>query len=161
MGIHFFDRLFSNNQTSRKPLIVLSALAVIAVGWTAYHFVWSSPTAADLTRSRIFVCSETGKMFQAEISEDTVIPILSPYSHQRTGYEYDELCYWNADGTAKEEPTYVLLNRSIGKPGPTICQDCGRLVVRNNPTPATGASPPPTAAQLARSTPSLRTAHTN
>ena len=33
------------------------------------------------------------------------------------------------------EPTYVLLNTWTGKPGPTICPDCGREVTRFNPMP--------------------------
>ena len=41
----------------------------------------------------------------------------------------------NVTWKAKLEPTYVLLNKYIGKPGPTICPDCGREVKGHNPLP--------------------------
>lgn len=49
-----------------------------------------------------------------------------------------ELCYWTAEGGIKETPTPVLLNRHVGRPEPTYCPDCGRLVVPLNPPPVAG-----------------------
>ena len=46
-----------------------------------------------------------------------------------------EACYWTADGGTKKNPTWVLLNELAGKPGPTFCPDCNRLVVGHNPAP--------------------------
>ena len=53
-----------------------------------------------------------------------------------------ELCYWTKDGKVASNPTYVLTNEAQGKPGPTFCQDCGRLVVPLNP-PASTINPAP------------------
>jgi hypothetical protein len=54
------------------------------------------------------------------------------------------LCFWTADGRPKAEPTPVLLNVLVGKPAPTFCPDCARLVVGRNPGAEPGAAPPPT-----------------
>ena len=70
------------------------------------------------------------------------IPVKAP-SGKNSGY-LAEFCYWNKDGTAKKEPTPVLLNRYKGKPDPTFCPDCGRLVTAFNPPPRPGVKPPPT-----------------
>jgi hypothetical protein len=68
-----------------------------------------------------------------------------------TGYPA-EACYWTADGGTKTEPTWVLMNAVLGKPGPTFCPDCGRLVVARNPMPGPGVKPPPTQQELLHST---------
>jgi hypothetical protein len=70
------------------------------------------------------------------------IPIKAP-SGNNSGYPA-ELCYWTKDGQAKTDPTPVLLNVLVGKPGPTFCPDCGRLVVGHNPRPGAGVKAPMT-----------------
>jgi hypothetical protein len=100
----------------------------------------------QMSRHRTFVCSETGKSFEANVDIGMQVPIHSPYSGKNTGYEA-ELCYWTADGGTKQKPTAVLLNDWIGKKGPTFCPDCNRLVVGHNPTPEQRQNPPPTEAE--------------
>jgi len=39
------------------------------------------------------------------------------------------------------------MNTYIGKPEPTFCPDCGRLVVARNPVAQPGMRPPPTREQ--------------
>ena len=111
-------------------------------------FFAPSPEVAQ-ANDRIYICSETGKSFHVSLSDldGKTVPIYSPYSHKNTGYPA-ELCYWNADGTPKKDPTPVLLNSDIGKPEPTFCPDCGRLVVGHNPMPVPGRQPPPTQAEM-------------
>ena len=101
-----------------------------------------SPAVA-MERDRTFICSVTGKTFQYELQLGETIPVLSPYTNQRTGYPA-EFCYWNKDGSIRTDPTPVLLNSWIGKPGPTFCPVCGRLVVPHNPMARPGMTPPPT-----------------
>jgi hypothetical protein len=95
-----------------------------------------------------YVCTETGKSFRHRNEIGETIPIHSPFSGKDTGYPA-EACYWSADGGAKTEPTWVVLNEVAGKPGPTFCPDCGRLVVVRNPRPDEAGKPPPTRAEYA------------
>lgn len=103
----------------------------------------------DASRKPWFICTETGKPFRYAVEAGTKIPVPSPFSGKDTGMPA-ELCYWTKDGGFKEDPTPVLLNASVGKPGPTFCPDCGRLVIGNNPLPTEGAKPPPTQAEYAQ-----------
>ncbi len=99
--------------------------------------------AAAISRSRIFVCSETGKSFTKEIDLGDSIPMVSPFSGKPTGFPA-ELCYWTSDGTPTDEPTAVLLNSYAGKSEPTFCPDCKRLVTARNSVPSPDGTPPPT-----------------
>ena len=81
----------------------------------------------------MFICSETGKAFEHTIQVGESLPIHSPYSGKDTGYPATA-CYWTADGQIKSEPSWVLLNSYVHKPGPTFCPDCGRLVTAAAPS---------------------------
>ena len=124
---------------------VTALVLLLAGGYLLYRqiHVGSGAAMIEAANERPFVCSETLKGFDHELVKGETIPIYSPYSGKNTGYPA-ELCYWNKDGTAKSTPTYVLLNKWIGKPGPTFCPDCGRLVTVRNPMPGPGVQPPPT-----------------
>lgn len=134
-------RDFLGSQAGRWTAVAFTAAAVGALGWVLYTSLGDSEAAAS-SRDRVFICAETGKSFEHEISPGEVIPIKSPHSGENTGY-LAELCYWTADGRVKDEATAVLLNIYADKPGPTFCPDCGRLVVGHNPRPEPGATPPP------------------
>ena len=95
----------------------------------------------------MFICAETGKPFEYTIKRGDTLPVKSPHSGKNTGWEAEK-CFWTADGKFKSEPTYVLLNEHSGKPGATFCPDCGRLVVRFNPPPTAGATPPPKESEM-------------
>lgn len=131
--------LRSNAGKLLMGLVIVGGL--VAIGTSVAGFFGSE--TPDEARYTIFVCAETGKSFRHLNREGEVAPILSPYSKKNTAY-IAELCFWNADGTAKKEPTAVLLNRSVGKEGPTFCPECGRLVVGHNPRPNPERKPPPT-----------------
>jgi hypothetical protein len=90
----------------------------------------------------MFICTETGKPFEHENQIGETLPILSPHSGKKTGVPA-EACYWTAEGGTKTSPTWVLLNELAGKPGPTYCPDCKRLVVGHNPQPGPGIKTPP------------------
>ena len=98
--------------------------------------------------SSMCIDSENGKTFPHVNKAGDTFPLLSPYSGKNTGY-IAEPCYWTASGGTKTQPTWVLLNQAIGKPGPTFCPDCGRLVVGHNPPPGPGVKPPPTKEEYA------------
>lgn len=128
---------------------VAVGLFLIAMGTLVWVVLGSgSNPAVTSSTDRVFVCSETGKTFNYTIKVGDTIPVLSPHSNKKTGYE-PERCFWTADGKAKRDPTYVLLNETVDKPGPTFCPDCKRLVVGNNPAAIAGGTPPPTEAEYA------------
>lgn len=91
----------------------------------------------------MYICTETGKTFLHRNQVGESLPIHSPFSGKDTGVPA-EPCYWTKDGGTKSEPTWVLVNEFIHKPGPTFCPDCGRLVIGHNPHPGPGVRPPPT-----------------
>ncbi|MGD1276197.1 MAG: hypothetical protein ABR964_03115 [Tepidisphaeraceae bacterium] len=129
---------------SRLGRAVAICFTLLALGWaaatTVSYFHSDTPSSAF---SRMFICTETQKPFSHKLEVGETVPVYSPYSGKNTGVPA-EACYWTADGGAKSEPTWVLLNELAGKEGPTFCPDCGRLVVGHNPAPRPGAKPPPT-----------------
>ena len=125
----------------RKTVAVILAIGAIGV---AVYIVKNSLFSSVVTeeRTRWFVDAATGEGFRHELQVGESIPIVAP-SGNKSGYPA-ELCYWTKEGTPKADPTPVLLNSYIGKPEPTFCPDCGRLVVGRNPVPKPGMRPPPT-----------------
>ncbi len=123
-------------------------VVVLALGLAAYE-TWSffapDPIIA-MASSPLFIDSETGKTFHVKLKEGMSFPVKSPYTGRLTGYKA-ELCYWTKDGKPKTEPDAVLMNDEIGKPGPTFCPVCGRLVVHRNPKASDDRTPPPTEAE--------------
>jgi hypothetical protein len=121
--------------------LVALIIAVVMIVRTFGH-----SEAASLSTDRVYIDTETGKTFNYTIKPGDLSTIKSPYTGKLTGVEA-ERCYWTKDGKPKKDPTYVLLNERAGKPGPTFCPDCGRLVVPLNPPASTIGPPPPTKAE--------------
>ena len=129
----------------RKPVGKGIAAVLVLIGLafavsTVRNF--GSTDASENASNRMFIDSTTGKAFPLELSVGMEIPAKAP-SGGMTGYPAEK-CYWTKDGKTKTEPTYVLLNSSLGKEDPTFCPDCGRLVVSHNPAAVAGHKPPPT-----------------
>jgi hypothetical protein len=120
-------------------VIVLLGVVAVVVG---VKNIFGPDEAAQLANTRWFVDSKDGKAYRFELSIGTPIPAPAP-SGGNTGFPA-ELCYWTKDGKPKADPTPVLLNQLVGKPEPTFCPDCGRLVRTHNPGAAEGQTPPPT-----------------
>ncbi len=116
----------------------LGIFVIIVLAGTAVYLTYKTLTTAEppqpLPIETTFMCAKTGKTFAYAMKEGEHWPVLSPHSNERTGYPA-ERCYWTKDGKRKKTPTYVILNESLGKPGDTICPDCGRIVVGHNPPP--------------------------
>jgi hypothetical protein len=121
------------------------SLALLGVCFFVIKSYLFGDSLGDQASYNTYIDTATGKPFKHhnEIGESP--PILAP-SGGHTGLKA-EACYWKADGTAKTDPTWVLLNEQVGKKGPTFCPDCGRLVVGHNPQPGPGVKPPPTEAE--------------
>jgi len=132
---------------SQGGKVLAAVLLVVAAGaiFFALRSVIGPSEGAAIANDRWFVDSQTGKGFRVTIRPGMEIPTEAP-SGGKTGYPA-ELCYWTKDGHISTEPFPVLLNQTVGKPPPTFCPDCGRLVVGHNPRPEPGATPPPTQAE--------------
>jgi hypothetical protein len=120
---------------------VVLVVVCIGVAVFAVRGVLTSE-AEELNSQRMFIDASTGKPYKFELKLGQTFPAKAP-SGGNTGYPA-EACYWNKDGSAKKEPTYVLLNLYKGSNEPTFCPDCGRLVVGHNPAPGPDVRPPPT-----------------
>jgi hypothetical protein len=140
-------RQFFRTTTGQGVAIVLAVVALGLAVVSVRNNLGPSDASA-FSRDRLFVCSETGKTFEYEVKRGDTIPVLSPHSGKKTGYQA-EFCFWTKDGGTKPEPTPVLLNVYANKSGPTFCPDCGRLVRQLNPPPVPGVKAPPTQAELA------------
>lgn len=132
-----------------KPSGKIIAAAILVVGgglmaWSLYgQFARTGiETAADLP----WIDAKTGKAFKYSPKAGDNWPVDAP-SGGKTGYPA-ERCWWTKDGKTRETPFPVLLEQTLGKPGPTFCPDCGRLVTPRNPAPGPDSKPPPTKAEL-------------
>jgi hypothetical protein len=113
--------------------VILLALA----GFLTYRTLTTAGRPVPQPVETIFMCSETRATFPYAMHEGERWPVLSPFTNKKTGYPAEH-CYWTRDGKRKAMPTYVILNENLGKPGDTICPDCGRVVIGHNPLPPTG-----------------------
>jgi hypothetical protein len=130
-------------ESLQKPAVKTTAivLALVAIGAAVWVSLSNTANPAADANTRWFVDSKTMQPFRHTLVRGETTPIDAP-SGGKTGYPA-ELCFWTADGKSKAEPTPVLLNEATGKPGPTFCPDCGRMVRYHNPAPAAGVNPPP------------------
>src|SRR5262245_45729421 len=132
------------NTTAGKVTGIVVGLAALAFCFFMFKGYFGQNEAARMASDRMFVDSATGKPFEHTLKAGDKIPLAAP-SGGNTGYPA-ELCYWTTDGKIKDDPTAVLVNGWVGKPGPTFCPDCGRLVVMHNP-PRVAGKPPATKAE--------------
>ncbi|MBN2563999.1 MAG: hypothetical protein JXQ75_24050 [Phycisphaerae bacterium] len=115
-------------------------VVVVLLGTAGYLTYKTLTTAGPPTPEpveAVFMCAETGKTFPYAMQKGEHWPVMSPYSNKQTGYPTEQ-CYWTKVGREwrrKKTPTYVILNEYLGKPGDTVCPDCGRIVVGHNPLP--------------------------
>ncbi len=123
---------------NKTAVAVVAGLAVVvAVGFLLKMAV--GPNAGDPGANsglRVVMDAETGEVFKnyrirAGMSE----PYRNPSTGKNTLYE-PEACYWTPEGKAKRDATYVILNERLGRPGQTLCPDCGRTVRPHNPAPS-------------------------
>jgi len=118
--------------TGTVGIAIGAVLLVASVGILWFSFRGRNVAGDEANRN--FICAETNKQFAHVIEDGETNPVMSPYTKRRTGWPAEK-CYWTRDGKAKLKPTLVLLNNYIGKEGPTMCPDCGRVVRGHNPMP--------------------------
>ncbi len=108
---------------------LVAALVIIVVQ------MLGGETPGDLSRRRTVIDAQTLEVLEEfPITDGGAQPWTNPKTGKKSLY-MAEKCFWTKDGKAKTKPTFVLLNNYAGKPGDTICPDCGRKVVGHNPMP--------------------------
>lgn len=124
-------------QRTAKIKVIGSAIAIVAA-LVLLYIQFTGPSEGDnqhLASRRVMIDADTGEVVEGFVLQaGDRMPFLNPRTGKRSLYQA-EFCYWNKDGTAKLKGTPVLLNDLVDKPGPTLCPDCGRKVVRLNPMP--------------------------
>ena len=131
----------------RKQQIFAIATVVLllaAIATLAYQALGGGPSAAAIASVRDVMDSESNQVILDFEPPKTAPPWTNPKTGRATLY-LAERCFWTKDGKAKLEPTYVIPNEAMDKPGDAICPDCGRKVIRHNPSP-----PPELLEQAAR-----------
>lgn len=121
-----------------KSRIIVGTVAGVGIVAGLVMAAWwlrGSNTLAEDVNRRTMIDAQTGEVFvELRLPTGANIPFKNPKTGTDTLYRA-EACYWNADATAKFEPTWVLLNEYKGVEGETKCPDCGRRVVGHNPMP--------------------------
>lgn len=113
---------------------VLALVLLIGAGYLFYNNFWKASADEAVDTLRWFKCTTDDNVFTHAMKKGEKPPITCPACKKTTGYPA-EACYWTRDGGTKDQPTYVILNKHLGKEGDTICPDCGRVVVGHNPDP--------------------------
>jgi hypothetical protein len=134
------------NSNAGKGVTIAFILIALGVVFFSIKGSFGSSEIQNFANTRTFICAETLKPYQYELTATSKIPAPSPFSGKNTGYPA-EMCYWTKEGKIRPTPYPVLLNSYRKLPEPTFCPDCGRLVTVRNPAPQSGAKPPPTEAE--------------
>ncbi len=125
----------SKINTKQIAMIAVAAVALGAGAWLIARSTLGGDDLKALTDKRTMIDAVTGETFvDMRLPDGAPIPYTNPKTGGANLYPA-EMCFWNADGTARLEPSYVLLNEFKSETGPTICPDCGRRVVAHNPLP--------------------------
>lgn len=141
------DRLQEWLHTSmgRTTVTAILIMALVGAAWSMMRY-FGPNSAQRYSGSPLFIDSVTGKTFYYQLKIGDTIPVLSPFTHRRTGYPAS-FSYWSKGGHILTHPEPVLLNSWLGKSGPTFAPLSGCLVTANEKPPRPGAAPPPTKAQ--------------
>ncbi len=115
----------------QKILVSISLIVIIYAGWR----VWAvATTGGDYIPGMNAMDVETGEHFTFQTGPDFPgWPAPNHKTGKNTVYPV-EVCYFNQCGK-KPGGTWVILNGSLDKPGPTTCPVCGHTVTLHNPLP--------------------------
>ena len=115
----------------KRKLIV--GFAVVAIGVCLYLVVRSfgRDEVVKSANAVTLMCSETGKLFEVELTLDTPpYPHENPKTGRMTLYP-TEVC-WRGE-CAERGGTRVILNTWLDIEGPTRCPVCNSIVRAHNP----------------------------
>ncbi|MCH7876607.1 MAG: hypothetical protein IH965_15120 [Gemmatimonadetes bacterium] len=121
---------------SRGHAAGAAALLIVAGGLIVYRVRATGADPGARSRVRVAIDAESQAVFtRFKVADGDTVPWRNPRTRRRTLYPAEK-CFWTRDGRFTPEPTYVLLNEYVGVADPTICPDCGRVVVAHNPLPS-------------------------
>ncbi len=130
---------FSEGANRQRVLLGIAVVIFVLAGLWAWRNL-GGDDIAGIAANRAFYCAETGKFYEYTIQMGDTSPYPSPHSGRNTGYRA-EACYWAKDANGKwarkEKPTLVFVLKEMDETTDekTFCPDCGREVVRHNPSP--------------------------
>ncbi len=120
---------------SRRHTAGAAALLIVVGGLIVYRVRAAGADPGARSRVRVAIDAESQRVFtRFKVADGAAVPWRNPRTGRRTLYPAEK-CFWTRDGRFTTEPTYVLLNEYMGIAEPTICPDCGRVVVAHNPLP--------------------------
>ena len=128
----------STSETNSGQMLKLAGalLAFLLTGAVvAWQVLSREPDIGALSASTTVIDAESGEVVRRfPLPLDKVHPWTNPKTGRDTLYPA-EPCFWDKDGSVMPEPTWVLVNDYMGKPGETKCPHCARRVVPRNPMP--------------------------
>ncbi|MCK4658388.1 MAG: hypothetical protein KAV82_02605 [Phycisphaerae bacterium] len=109
-------------------LVVVALVVLVGMVWRNFG---SEEVRADV---RYLMDANTGKVYPIP-TEDLKLPwpMANPSTGEKTLYP-TEVCYWGEE-CKKHGGTRVIMNKYLGKEGPTKCPICGHVVRLHNPRP--------------------------
>ncbi len=119
----------------RQKILILACSLVIGFGgWRLLSSNLVSGGGLEPAGVRVLNV-ETQKRLHLKLDRDLMLrwPAECPDTGRKSCYPA-EICYWKQCGQ-KDGGTWVVLNDTLGKEGPTKCPECGHAVVAHNPRP--------------------------
>jgi len=119
----------------KKALAGLVALVLLVWAVSATWKSLGGDSAAKAANTRTLMDVETGALVDVVVDENYgPFPMVNPKTGKKTLYQ-TEICY--ARTCLEKGGTHVIMNKLLGKEGPTFCPECGALVRFHNPGPRT------------------------
>jgi hypothetical protein len=116
-------------RVSRKAVLVVVAVCGLAfAAWTGWRA--TADPVADAATTRILMDAETGQLVPFRLDPQfSGFPAVNPKTGRATLYP-TEVC--RSPTCAARGGTHVILNKYLGKEGPTHCPVCGAEVRFHN-----------------------------
>ncbi len=118
----------------KEKLVIAGCVIVLSFGaWRLFNSDLIG--GGSVLSGRRMLNIETGHRFRIEIGLDFEgWPAKCPDTGKKTGYPA-EACYWYDCGKV-QNGTWVVLNATLRKSGPTLCPKCDHVVTGHNPLPS-------------------------
>lgn len=117
----------------KEKLVIAGCVIALSIGaWQVFNS--NLIAGGSVLSGRRMLNVDTDYRFGTEIGLDFKgWPMKSPDTGKMTAYPA-EACYWYDCGKV-QNGTWVVLNSTLGKQGPTLCPKCDHVVTGHNPLP--------------------------
>ena len=115
----------------KEKLVIAGCVIALSIGaWQVFNS--NLIAGGSVLSGRRMLNVDTDYRFGTEIGLDFKgWPMKSPDTGKMTAYPA-EACYWYDCGKV-QNGTWVVLNSTLGNPGPTLCPKCDHVVTGHNP----------------------------